>query len=121
MRTFPVLKIKEIIEGSSYSEIASHVTNLDQDVELQYPKELQLYLEHLQTLGLLEISWSGTIANEECYEKVMQSPSVVNFKRSYEEKGKVLTFSKGYLSVTHFGDGFARACRFAAKGAKKDS
>ncbi len=120
VRTFPVLKIKEIIEGSSYSEIASHVTNLDQDVELQYPKELQLYLEHLQTLGLLEISWSGTIANEECYEKVMQSPSVVNFKRSYEEKGKVLTFSKGYLSVTHFGDGFARACRFAAKGAKKD-
>lgn len=97
VRTFPVLKI------------------------MQYPKELQLYLEHLQTLGLLEISWSGTIANEECYEKVMQSPSVVNFKRSYEEKGKVLTFSKGYLSVTHFGDGFARACRFAAKGAKKDS
>lgn len=76
--------------------------------------DLVLALENLQRLGLVEISFTEWLSNEEIYEIIKQKADVVNFKESLDNNGiedyDLRIFQKGVLKISGFSNNFAKVC-----------
>ena len=100
-----------LLEGRGFHVLADHVTMLDKEVELQYPKNINAYLANFISLGVLidvpgKFKIDKTIYNairEKYNLKLMESLLVPAAYKS-------ISVEEGYYRITDFGRLFIEAC-----------
>lgn len=98
-------------QNSGYDTLAEHVTMIEHDVALIYPKNTNAYLANLVSLGILRDE-KGTFKMDKAqYNRIREEYLVEEFTASaVPEIYKSIEVEESYYQVTPFGRLFIQAC-----------
>lgn len=76
------------------------------------PDNTPIYLDNLQRLGLISLSFEQSIANENIYLPLENFNDIVQLRESIESNSsRKCTLKHGVMKLTIFGESFCRACK----------
>lgn len=97
--------------GGGASSLARHLVDC-RDTKTNEPVRMPRFpamLENWARLGLVEIRYDEWIQNEGAYRWVESRPEYQELRRRHHSEELPVSFSKGYVRVTHLGEEFAKA------------
>lgn len=107
----PIASVERAATGGGEESLARHLVNL-RNTETQEPVRLARFpamVENWARLGLVEIHYDGWLTKEDAYSWVENRPEYVELKSLHHSEERPVSFSKGYVRVTHLGEEFAKA------------
>ena len=106
-----IASVERAAIGEGQESLARHLVNL-RNTETQEPILLPRFpamLENWARLGLVEIHYDAWLTREHAYDWVENRPEFLELKRLHHTEERPVSFSKGYVRVTHLGEEFAKA------------
>lgn len=98
-------------QNSGYDTLAEHVTMIEHDVALIYPKNTNAYLANLVSLGILRDKKGTFRMDKTQYNRIREEYLVEEFTASaVPEIYKSIEVEESYYQVTPFGRLFIQAC-----------
>ena len=98
-------------QNSGYDTLAEHVTMIEHDVALIYPKNTNAYLANLVSLGILRDKKGTFRMDKTQYNRIREEYHVEEFTASaVPEIYKSIEVEESYYQVTPFGRLFIQAC-----------
>lgn len=100
----------EPIEGFELAVVKAVAIN--EDVEMMYPQNVQIYISNLLSLGIIADSGDLQLAESSYYDKVIKYHHLDEMKSKYESSHGAdnVDYDKGYYHVTEIGKLFIDAC-----------
>lgn len=99
------------IKGEGYNVLVEHVTLLEDEVDLQYPQNLNAYFANLISLGVLTDMSGQYMVNKTIYNKIREKCELKKMESEYVPKVfKSITVVESFFQVTDFGELFIKAC-----------
>ena len=113
---FPIVEIRlSDIDNAANKGWQVHKTNisvLGNRAGCTYPDQTPMYLDNLNRLGLINISYLEWYTDEKAYDEILENTSIKHFIVIAEtEHHKKVDFGKGHANLTVFGRNFCNACR----------
>ena len=86
--------------------------SINSEVPMMYPKNVNIYISNLLSLGILSDAGYLHLTDESYYDKVIQFNHLDEEKEKLESSSEIksVRFSKGYYQVTDIGKLFISAC-----------
>lgn len=89
----------------------THLTGIEDKVELIFPQKIQLYIDNLCKLGIICDLSGESLGDQSVYEELKACYSdISDIKTKYEIQGKAIDYKNGVFKVTNFGKLFIEAC-----------
>lgn len=107
----PIASVERTAPGGGQNSLARHLVNL-RNTQTQEPVQLARFpamLENWARLGLVEIHYDAWLTKDDAYDWVEARPEFLELKSSQHSEELPISFSKGYVRVTHLGYEFAKA------------
>ena len=107
----PIAEVQRKAVGGGKTSLARHLVDV-KDTNTQNPvrlPRLPAMLENWARLGLVEIHYDAWIQEADAYSWVESRPEYEELKRIHHTEETPVSFSKGYVRVTHLGEEFAKA------------
>ncbi|MES1942316.1 hypothetical protein T5B8_18848 [Salinisphaera sp. T5B8] len=109
---YPIAEIRLVTEGMpGHMALMKHVLPLVSDggSSPAVQPELPAMVDNWIRLGLVEVDYSSSLANEERYKWVEGRPELEELRNKYFEEKYSVVCENGYLVRTQFGSQFAEA------------
>lgn len=106
-----IASVEKTLTGGGQNSLARHLVNLRNKATKQ-PTRLPRFpamLENWSRLGLIEIHYDAWLTDENSYNWVETRPEYVELKSLHDSLEEPVSFSKGYVRITHLGIEFAKA------------
>lgn len=108
---FALIDISKQKKGSKGASIVfTNVSVLGEEASCEYPFQSPAYIDNICRLGLANILSETVLVEEKLYEKIENSPYVLEVKRRIKEMGLNTHIRRKSLFVTAFGRQFCKAC-----------
>jgi len=107
----PIASVEKAAAGGGSKSLARHLINA-LNVKTQGIVLLPRFpamLENWSRLGLIEIHYDAWLSDENAYNWVEERPEYIELKRLHDAPDAPVSFSRGYVRVTHLGADFAKA------------
>ncbi len=109
---YPLINIKSVNNAdSSFTVQFRHISLLGLDAQCQHPPLASSYIDNLERLGLIEVSESSRMQNEDVYKRIEDFPqikAIVEDMRKNTERRTEL--EKIRMQVTDLGKQFIGSC-----------
>lgn len=101
----------DVLSGKGYQTIANHVTLLDKEVDMQYPKNLNAYLSNFISLGILVDMAGEYKIDKTTYNKIREKYGLKKMESLLvPHVYKSITVEESFYQITDFGKLFIKAC-----------
>jgi hypothetical protein len=109
---YPLINIKLVtISNSVFTIPFRHISLLGLDAQCQHPPLAATYIDNLERLGLIEVSETSRMSNEEVYKRIEDFPQIKDIVESMgKDPDKKPEVEKIRLLVTDLGKQFIGAC-----------
>ena len=99
------------LKGEGFRTLADHITLLDNEVDLQYPQNVNAYLANFISLGII-VDMSGIYKiDKTIYNKIREKFGLKQVESTLVPKHfKSITVVESYYIITDFGKLFINAC-----------
>jgi hypothetical protein len=113
-RTYSIIKVrlydpKASIENS-FAEPITNFSDLPNEAGCSHHDLGSSYIENLERLGLINISYSVFNTNPNAYEKIENHPLVNAWRVKSEQLGRRFEINRGAITPTEFGKKFIESC-----------
>ena len=97
-------------DGSGYKAAGRLLTGLEQNVKLYFPQNIVAYLSNYEGLGLINIRDDMHLTDPTFYDELERVYRPKYEQEEYDKSVAKLTFQKGLINLTPFGQMFISAC-----------
>ena len=99
------------LDGKGFITLVDHVTLIQDEVELQYPQNINAYLSNFISLGVLTDMSGQYKIDKTTYNKIRENCRLKELESEYVPKVfKSIKTVESYYEITDFGELFIRAC-----------
>ena len=72
-------------------------------------QHLRTYIDNWRRLGLVDVSYTGSLTGPTQYDWVEERPEMIAYKQTFaDDQERSVDFDKGYIHPTDFGKAFGR-------------
>lgn len=97
-------------EGPGFKLLEKNATILDKLVQLEFPKNINTYLDNLTCMGILDINHGYRKLGDNNYFPIVDKFNIEILDKTYKSRGfKSVTYSKSFFLVTDYGKFFIRS------------
>lgn len=108
-KIFPIVSLnKKAPERVGQSSVVRHLISVARNQEAYWGRDIAFMLDNLQRLGVVEIGYDAHLTYEKAYDWVEQHSVYISASNELSD-GEELTIQKGFMRLTHFGEGFIQA------------
>jgi hypothetical protein len=109
---YPLINIKRVAKSNSvFTTPFRHISLLGLDAQCQRPPLAATYIDNLERLGLIEVSETSRMSNEEVYKRIEDFPQIKDILESMgKDPDQQPEVEKIRLLVTDLGKQFIGAC-----------
>ncbi|CAN1507891.1 Protein of unknown function DUF4393 [Paracoccaceae bacterium] len=99
---------KKLAGRPGQSSVVRHLISVAKNQEVYWGRDIAFMLDNIQRLGLVEIGYDAHLTYEKAYDWVEQHSVYIAASQDLAA-GEELVIQKGFMRLTHFGEGFLKA------------
>lgn len=107
---FPILRLNIEDSEDGIITVLDNFSTIPYVVNCTNPNLFSSYFENLVRLGLITISYDGSITNKTKYQPLEEHSLIMNYKKNVISDQDTYVFKHGYMRRTNFGKTFYTIC-----------